>query len=265
MIPSLLTDSVTYDLERAVHYTLLWGLEGLELRRIGGMHDRVPNVNEHKLKRRLTESELPVLAVGPGVFVGELGDRAAWMNELAQLGDTFGFCRRVGCQRVVVSSFLGDEEASIEQAADALARAGRQAERYEMTVCVINEPGYLAPTGTALGRLLDAVNLDAVQAAWDPTAALEAGEDPVDGLEALGARVAVVRCRNAARAGNGYEPRPIDKGDVDWGAQVRGLSENGFVGPISLVVDVEPVAREGLRGATELIRQLRSTAQEIKP
>ena len=63
MLTAWLTDTVTSDLDRALHYTLLWGLEGVELRTVGGAEDRVPFVNEAKLKRRLSEHELPVVAI----------------------------------------------------------------------------------------------------------------------------------------------------------------------------------------------------------
>ena len=53
MTPIWLTDTVTGDLDRALHYTSLWGLEGVELRTVGGPEDRVPFVNEAKLRRRL--------------------------------------------------------------------------------------------------------------------------------------------------------------------------------------------------------------------
>lgn len=263
MTPSLLTDSVTYDLDRAVHYALLWGLEGLELRRVGGFNDRVPFVNEQKLKLRLVESELPVVAVDPGTFVGEIGDRAAWLNELAQLEEILQFCTRIGCERIVVSSFRGDGDGAFGQAADALTTAGRQAGRTGIRLCVINESGYLAPTGALLAKLLNAVNLDAVGAAWDPVAAVRSGEDPNAGLEALDRRVELVRCRNGVQMGNGWEPRPIHNGEVDWSAQLRALVRVGFDGPLSLEVDVKPIAREGIRGASELIRLLRSASRDV--
>ncbi len=264
MTPSLLTDSVSYDLDRALHYALLWGLEGLELRSVGGVHDRVPFVNEQKLKLRLMESELPVVAVDPGTFVGEIADAAGWLNELAQLEDTLRFCKRIGCERVVVSSFRGEGDDDGVRAADALSTAGRKAGRTGIRLCVVNEGGYLASTGVRLAKLLDMVGLDNVRAAWDPAAAVLAGEDAQEGLEALDRRVELVRCRNGARAGNGWEPRPIHNGEIDWPAQLRTLVRMGFEGPISIEVDVEPIVQEGLRGSSELIRLLRSAARDDK-
>ena len=68
MLPVWLTESVTPDLCRAVHYTLLWGLEGVVLRTVGRSGNRVPFVNERQLRTRLEEPEGQVVAVDPGLF-----------------------------------------------------------------------------------------------------------------------------------------------------------------------------------------------------
>jgi sugar phosphate isomerase/epimerase len=264
MIPSLLTETVTYDLERAVHYALLWGLEGLELGRVGGIRDRVPFINEQKLKARLRASELPVIAVDPGTFVGDVAERSAWLNELVQLDETLRFCARIGCPRIVVSSLRGEGKDAFTGAVEALRAAGRKAERSGIRLCVINEASYLAASGEELALLLEAVNLEAVRAAWDPAAAVQSGEEADAGLAALGGRVELVRCRNGERTGNGWEPRPIDSGEVDWSSQLRALAYDGFDGPLSLDVDVVPAGTEGLRGSTALIRRLRSAVREVR-
>ena len=66
MTPVWYTDSVTSDLDRALHYTALWGLEGIEMHAMGGPASVVPNVDEDKLRRRLFEYDLPLAAVVPG-------------------------------------------------------------------------------------------------------------------------------------------------------------------------------------------------------
>ena len=258
MIPTLLTDSVTSDLERAVHYALLWGLEAVELRSVGGPMDRIPHVNERTVRRRLVESDLPVAAVVPGLFEGDVTARAARLNDLATLEETLQFCSRVGCSRIVLSGFRGEPtEENVSAAADALRQAGRRAERRNVTLCVLNEEGCMAATGAQLDRLLGHVDHTAVGAAWDPAAALASGEDPIEPLPALAPRIRLVRCRNVERFGNGWEPRAIDRGALNWGNQIKQLAEAGFVGPISLDEAVEPKAKAGLHDATTLIRLIR--------
>ncbi len=259
MIPTLLTDSVSSDLGRAVHYALLWGLEAVELRSIGGPMNRVPNVNEQKVRRRLVENDLPAVAVVPNLFEGEIADRAGWLNDLATLDETLQFCARLDCPRIIVSSFLGvATDAAVESAADALRRAGDRAARMNIELCVLNSEGGMASTGDVLAQLLEAAGHDAIRAAWDPAAAAMAGENPARALDALATNVGYVRCRNVGEAGNGWEPRAIDKGAVDWQIQLARLKEAGFDGPVSLEVALEPRAKTGLHDATALIGLIRS-------
>lgn len=259
MIPALLTDSVTTDLERAVNYVLLWGLEAVELRSVGGPMDRVPHVNEQKVRRRLLDSELPAVAIAPGLFEGDVADRAEWLNELALLDDSLQFCTRLGCSRIVVSGFRGDPtDEAINDAADALRRAGVRAAKKDIDVCVLNAEGGMASTGAALARLLDVVNHDSIKAAWDPVAALKSGENPAKTIDALASNVGLVRCRNAEAVGNGWQPRAIDRGAVDWRHQLERLNVTGFEGPLSLEVTGEPTSKAGLHDATTLIGLIRS-------
>lgn len=256
MLPAWLTDTVTSDLDRALHYALLWGVEGLELQTVGSAHDRVPFVNEEKLRRRLEEHELPVVAVVPGLFEGAATDRAGWMNEVVASDETFRFCRRIGCPRVVTSAFAA-EASEAAAAADALRRLGERAARHGIDVAVLNEADGAHPTGRALASLLEAVDHPNVHAAWSPAAALQAGEDPAEGLAALAGRVALVRCADGRPSDEGWTWQPLGEGAVDWPMQVRLLREQGFDGPLSLEVHFEPRPKQGLRDATTLIRWTR--------
>jgi sugar phosphate isomerase/epimerase len=92
--------------------------------------------------------------------------------------------------------------------------------------------------------------------------ALRAGENPIDGLTALTGYVTLVRCSDG-RVGNGqWEDLPIGEGQIGWREQLELLRAQGFQGPISMEVYVEPRPEEGLRGATTLIRMLRSIRAE---
>ena len=258
MIPAWLTDTVTHDLDRALHYSLLWGLEGVELRTVGGASDRIPFVNEEKLQRRLAEHEMPVVAVVPGLFEGLAGERAVWLNELALIEETLAFCRRFGCSRVVVSGFAEAGPDGTGDAAEALRRAGAAASRRGITLHVLNEVGMAHPTGTALADLLAAVAHPSVQAAWDPAAAAQAGEDPQAGLQAVVGHVGFVRCYNIVAQGARWIPASLHEGVVDWPAQLQTLHRADFDGPVSLAVHLKPKPKQGLRMATALIRMMRA-------
>ena len=99
-----ITDTITADLDRALHYTLLWGLEAVVLRTVGRVGDRVPHVNEAKLRRRLVEHDVEAAAVDPGVLEASASDRALWLNDLAVLEETARFCRRIGCARILTGA-----------------------------------------------------------------------------------------------------------------------------------------------------------------
>ncbi|MDZ4700200.1 MAG: TIM barrel protein, partial [Rhodothermales bacterium] len=153
MIPTWLTDSVTPDLDRALHYTLLWGLEALELRMVGRHEERVPFVNEARLRRRLEENEMPVAAIDPGLFMGSVEDRSAWMNELTAFAETLDFCRRIACPRVIASGFASSVERQAE-AAEALRRAADLAGPSGVQLIVFHAPDTCAPDTPALASLL---------------------------------------------------------------------------------------------------------------
>ena len=257
-----LTDTVTSDLDRAVHYTLLWGLEGVELRTVGGPADRVPYVNEEKVRRRLREHDLPVVAVVPGFFEGAVDDRATWMNELLHLEEVARFCERLGCPRIVVGTFAGAYDPSaMEQVAEALRRAGAVAERHGVRLAVLNEGRTTCSTGAHLAEVLAAVGRPAVQAAWHPVHALRAGEHPLDGLMALAGRVALVRCMDGVLRDGAWQHRPLGDGEVGWPEQLDVLRRQGFDGPLSLEVHMEPRPTQGLRMATTLITMLRAASE----
>lgn len=252
MFPAWLTDTVTPDLDRALHYTLLWGLEGVVLRAVGRHGDRVPYVNEAKLKRRLAEHEVPVVAVDPGLLEGRAEERSRWMNDLALLPDVLAFCERVGCPAVVVGALPGDAGAAAEplqRAADAAAQRG-------IGLAVRNEPGGRATAGE-VAALLDAVGRENAGACWDPATALEHGEESGTGLRTLGGRIGLVMVRDGEAAAQGWTPRPLGDGAVGWEALLRVLGEQGYGGPLCLDLHALESARDGLAEATTLIRLLR--------
>jgi len=263
MIPVWLTDTVTSDLNRALHYTQLWGLQGVELRTVGDANDRVPYVNEQQIRTQLDDSDFLIAACVPSVFEGPVSDRVSWMNDLAQFPDTLDFCGRVGCPRVVVSAFAAEPNPPIDDMADALRQAGDKAQNAQTEVAVLHGPETACPTGQSLAELLALVDHPHVQAAWDPSGAVRSGEDPAEGLDALAGQISLVRCSDGrVTAAGHWEDVPLGEGAVDWDAQLARLAESGFLGPISLEVYVEPRPKFGLRCATTLIRKLRTVRAE---
>lgn len=265
MIPVWLTDTVTSDLNRALHYTQLWGLHGLELRTVGGPDDRIPFVNERQIREQLEGTDLLLGSVVPSMFEGPVSDRAAWMNDLLQFEDTLKLCNRVTCPRVTISPFAAEPEGDREAIVDPLRQAGEKAEEYGVLVAVRNGPETACPTGAALADVLAQVNHPHVRAAWNPAGALRAGEHPLDGLTALTGFVTLVRCSDGYVTDEGYwEDALLGEGEVGWWEQFELLHARNFRGPISMEVYVEPRPESGLHCATNLIHMLRDVrAQSV--
>lgn len=247
MLPVWLTDTVTSDLDRALHYTLLWGLEGVVLRTVGTSEDRIPHVDEEKVIRRMRENELALAAVDPGLFGGPLGPAHQWMNEVLVAGEVFAFCERVDTDRVVVDAFLrANGPPPTEELAEPLREAGSEAEEHGVRLAVRNRASTSVRTGAELAELLEVVGRANVGAAWAPAAAREVGEAPLDGLEALEGRVEMV-CL----------PDSVFEDDDPVEEILRRLREAGFDGPVCLEIESEPAPESGLRAATALVRMLR--------
>lgn len=256
MTPVLVTDTVSSDLERALHYALLWGLEGVVLREIGG--GLVPYVNEPRTRHRLDEADLPVVALDPGLLGGSAEDAAGWLNDLELLAETAPFAKRVGCRRVLTGS-LGEAPWDRAATVRALKQAGGRAQALGVTLAMRNE-GHTAD-GIALAEIFQEVDDPGVRAAWDPAACLAAGADPEEGLMRLRPWVDLVVVRDGEPDGEGWAPSVPGEGGVGWAAQFRLLHQAEFAGPVALEVHADRPGPEGLAHATALIYLLRDAAR----
>ncbi len=257
MTPTFLTDSVTTDLDRALHYAGMWGLDALELRTVGGPNVRVPNVDERKLLRRLGEHDTHVVAVSPGLFEGPISARVSLLNEVAELSDTLAFCKRIGCPIVVASSFAREPDADAHAAADLLRSAGDAAGRAGVTLALLNESDGAHASPSALAHLLALTDHPHVRAAYSPADAAQSGADPL-GLDLLAPFVALVRVRDGEGRGEDWQESVVGEGLLDLAQILTTLHAAGFDGPVSLDVRREPKAKAGVRGAAQLVAAMRA-------
>jgi sugar phosphate isomerase/epimerase len=254
VLPVWLTDTLTPDLSRAIHYTLLWGLEGVVLRTLEG-GARVPDVNESRLRRRLAQDDLPVVAIDPGLFEGEVADRAVWLNDLARIHEAAAFCNRIGCPMVLMGSLPGD---SADAVAEPLRRAADRASHGNVRLAIRNE-GTRRTTAAELAAVLDAVGHGGVVGCWDAAASMAAGEPAVEGARSLSGRLGLVVVRDGEMTSDGWQRSPLGEGGVGWNAVLKELRASGFDGPLCLDASGF-TAKEGLREATALIRLMRRAA-----
>lgn len=259
-----LTDTVTPNLDRALHYTLLWGLDAVELRTLGSGQDRVPFVNEEKLRRRLLDHDLGVSAVVPGLFEGPLSDRVTWLNDVAAFPEVAQFCTRIRCRTVLVSAFA-EEAAPVpwSERADPLRRLGDVAATHNLTCAVLNEPDMAVRTGADLAALLAEVDHPNVHAAWQPATSVAAGEADVAAVvDMLCPSLTYVRCADADAEG---QLVPFGEGVVDWDTIFAQLHHGAYTGPLSLLVEGTPVSTWGVRAATRLIKLDRAQRTAARP
>ncbi len=270
MLPVLATDSVSDDLARAVGYALLWGLEGVAVRTLGG--ERVPFVNEAALRRRLEESEMPLAAADPGLFEGDARSRAVWLNDVAAFDDMAAFCRRLGCQVVRIGALAdvppgGSSDADTSVRVEALRMLGDAAQRHGLRLAVRNDAATAIATGADLAALLAAVEHPAIGADWRPLEAAHAGENILDGLEALlaAAPVYCVAVRDEQAADDGARvDAVVGAGEGMWAEQIARLAAAGYDGPLALEVPARPAGPAGLASATALIRLVRDAARAAR-
>jgi sugar phosphate isomerase/epimerase len=269
-----LTDTVTADLDRAMHYTLLWGLEAVVLRTVGGPGDRVPHVNEARLRRRLEEAELPLAAIDPGLFEAPAESRSVWLNDLAAFDDTAAFCRRTGCRLVIVGALAGPagEPWDPGVAGEVLARAADRGAAAGVRLAVRNATNTGCATGEDLAAVLTAARAlcssdgarGAIGAAWSPADAARAGEGAMAGLDALrraGAPIFYVSVRDGREGAEDWTDTPPGDGDVGWSGQIDALVADDFDGTLGLEVHGRPTGTFGLRAAAALIGLVRSSAR----
>ena len=262
MSPVLLTDSVTTDLPRAVNYALLWGMDGVVLRTVGGAGDRVPFINEGATRRRLEESELTLAAVDPGMFEGAAANPMSWLNEIDTLDDIAAFCGRMGCDTVRAGALALESDAyDADASASALRKLGARAEALGLRLAVRNEAGTHVATGAGLADLLHRVDLPNVGADWHPADAVIAGEEAAVGLAALlstGVHVCMAGVRDGSVGANGeWAESAPGSGSVNWAGQLVSLHKMSFDGPLVLDVRQRPVGAAGLAASTALITLIR--------
>ena len=255
MITALLTDSVADRLAGAVDFALLWGLDALALRTIGG--ERVPHVNESALGARLFDSELGIALVDPGLFDASAASRVVWMNEVETFAETIAFCRRLG-GRTVRTGALGGAPG----ARDALRALGDAAAPHGFRIAVGNNAGTDVATGAALAALLAEVAHPSVGADWRPAEAAAAGETPPDGLAALVAADVPMWSVEVRDRTDGGEALP-GEGTFGWPAMLATLAGAGFDGVLALDLaawraEGARIGPVGLRAATALVYAIRA-------
>lgn len=102
---AFITDSLSLDLERALKYGFMWGIDQLVLRSVGD--GVVPHVQEKKVRRILEKFEAEVFALFPPLFMEDAEQQAVLLNDAALLQEVLAFCNRMSVDTVLLDAFGG--------------------------------------------------------------------------------------------------------------------------------------------------------------
>jgi sugar phosphate isomerase/epimerase len=132
-----------------------------------------------------------------------------------------------------------DDEATLQQSIESIGNLVRMAEKYGVTLCVKAHVGasiYNTPTTL---RLMEAIDSPAFGVDMDPSHIYRAGENPVEALQAVVARVKHVHirdCKGRQQGPGKPEDQANGRGDIDLLGYIRVLHQAGYTGPVDLEV-----------------------------
>ena len=221
-----------FDMATAFKHLAMAGYDGVELSAISGM-------SEHLVLDRWQEIAPEVKRLGR-----EYGLELLAMEQPSQdpqiMEEAFRAAVETGIP--IVNCGPGGktgDEASFQQALDALAGLAAMAESYGVTLCVKAHVGAcIHDTATTL-RAMETIDSPAFGIDMDPSHIHRANENPVEAIAAVISRVKHVHIRDCKgkQAGPGIpEHQANGRGDIDLVGYIRVLHENGYTGPLDLEV-----------------------------
>ncbi len=221
-----------HDMETAFRGIRMAGYDGIEMSAIGGMSEHlvierweacVPRIRE--LARQYGLELLAMEQPNQDPDVMEKAMQAA-----------------VACGIPIINCGPGgksDDEASFQERIESLGRLADRAAHYGVTLCVKAHVGaaiYNTPTTL---RALAAISSPAFGLDMDPSHIHRAGENPVEAIAAVIARIRHVHirdCKGRERGPGKPEDQANGRGDIDLVGYIRVLHANGYRGPLDLEV-----------------------------
>ncbi|MBN1934571.1 MAG: sugar phosphate isomerase/epimerase [Anaerolineae bacterium] len=221
-----------FDLETAFKYTAMAGYDGIELSAIGGM-------SEHLVLDRWQElaPEIKRLSQAYGL---ELLAMEQPRQDPATMEAAMQAAVEIGIPIINCGPGGKSEDAELwSQVIDSLGNLSKMAEKYGVILCVKAHVGasiYNTPTTL---RAMQEIASPAFGIDMDPSHIYRAGENPVEAIAAVIARVKHVHIRDC----KGRQHGPGDphmqangRGDIDLVGYVRVLHERGYAGPLDLEI-----------------------------
>lgn len=221
-----------FPMETAFRYLALSGYDGIEL-------SAIPGMSEHLVLERWRDvvPEIKQLSADYGL-------KLLAIEQPSQDPDTMelAFQAAVELGIPIVNCGPGGKSEDADawpQVIDSLGKLAQRAESYGITLCVKAHVGasiYNTPTTL---RAMEEISSPAFGIDMDPSHIYRAGENPVEAIAAVIARVKHVHIRDC----KGHQQGPGDpanqangRGDIDLVGYIRTLHQYGYDGPLNLEI-----------------------------
>jgi len=221
-----------FDLRTAFEGIAMAGYDGIELSAIDGM-------SEHLVLDRW-QSLAPEIKALAKTYGLELLAMEQPSQDPARMELAYQAAVEIGIPVINVGpgGKTGDE-ASLQASIDSIGRLAHMAEKYGVTLCVKAHVGAaIYNTATTL-RLMEAVTSPAFGIDMDPSHIYRAGENPVEAIQSVVARVKHVHirdCKGRQQGPGKPELQANGRGDIDLVGYVRVLHQAGYTGPVDLEI-----------------------------
>ncbi len=197
--------------------------------------------------------------------------RAATLEDLlrhAAVAETLG--------APTLRAFPGDriddvsDEVILDRAADTLLRAAERLDGSGIAIAI--EPHDALPSSTAVADLLARLDHPQVGAIWDAGNSWSVGEQPEDGIRALGRWLRYVQVKDGIRRGRDWRLTLLGEGEVPLDRGIALLARSHPDAPLSIEwerpwhPDLPPAERalpDGLAHLRDLYARLDDTTQEV--
>jgi sugar phosphate isomerase/epimerase len=221
-----------YDMETAFRCIQWAGYDGIEVSAIGGMSEHLVIDRWRKcapvIKRLSAAYNLELLAMEQPDQDPAVMEQA--LQAAAEIGIPIINCGPGG---------KSGDDASLQERIDSLGRLAGRAEHYGVTLCVKAHVGAAIYNTPTTMRVLEAIHSPAFGLDMDPSHIYRAGEDAVEALRQVVARVKHVHirdCRGRQQGPGKPEDQANGRGEINLAGYIRVLKENGYTGPVDLEV-----------------------------
>ena len=221
-----------FDMEAAFKHLAMAGYDGIEL-------SAIPGMSEHLVLERWREL-VPEIKALSRTYELELLAMEQPSQDPDRMEAAFQAAIELGIP--VVNCGPGgtsNDEGAWQEMVDSLATLATMAEKYGVTLCVKAHVGasiYNTPTTL---RALEEINSPTLGIDMDPSHIHRAGEDPVEALRAVIARIRHVHirdCKGRQHGPGAPEDQANGRGDIDLLNYIRVLHEGRYTGAVDLEV-----------------------------